>query len=176
MRDTFVEVSHNWLLLQSDFPLCDSFLVVSSYYFVAICHQHVFASTHITASVFAIYPSSLSLSFLFFLKKRYMYWSGQMSLYSIKICWHEPWRGKFCVAVKAMVHATMKVHLLVIRTGSKTRTQINWFLSTNQPRIIYVIGLKCYCEIKSSYVCICMCLSSTIEQFWLGLSVSSLIC
>ena len=104
-----------------------------------------------------------------------MYWSGQMSLYSIKICWHEPWRGKFCVAVKAMVHATMKVHLLVIRTGSKTRTQINWFLSTNQPRIIYVIGLKCYFEIKSPYVCICMRLSSTIEQFWLGLSVSSLI-
>ena len=57
--------------------------------------------------------------------------------FSIKICWHEPWRGKFCVAVKTMVHARVKVHLLVIRRGRETRTQIHWFLLATQPRVIY---------------------------------------
>ena len=41
--------------------------------------------------------------------------------------------------------------------------------------MLEVIGLKCYFEIKCPYVCICMRLSSTVEQFWLGLGVSSLI-
>ena len=40
--------------------------------------------------------------------------------------------------------------------------------------MLEVIGLKCYFEIKSLYVCICTCLSSTIEQFWLRLCVGSL--
>ena len=56
---------------------------------------------------------------------------------SIKICWHEPWRGKFCVTVNTVVNATVKVHLLVIRRGSETRTQIHWFLLANQQSVIY---------------------------------------
>ena len=41
--------------------------------------------------------------------------------------------------------------------------------------MLEVIGLKCYFEIKCPYVCMCMRISSTVEQFWLGLGVSSLI-
>ena len=76
-----------------------------------------------------------------------------------------------------MVHATVKVHLLVIRRGNETKTQIHLFFLANQPRVIYARSdsLKCYFEIKSPYVCTCMRLSSTIEQFWLGLGVFSLI-
>lgn len=36
---------------------------------------------------------------------------------TVKMCWHEPWRGKFCVTVDSMSLSTVKVHLLVIRKG-----------------------------------------------------------